>query len=58
MRPRARSDGLTDIGTLEAGKRCDLAIWNVESLEELVYRIGFNPLHQRVYGGVPDGAQH
>jgi imidazolonepropionase len=45
--------GLGDeIGTLEAGKACDLAIWDVESPAELVYRIGFNPLHARVMGGV------
>ena len=54
-REAARALGrLADLGTLEAGKRCDLAIWSAENLEELVYRIGFNPLHQRVYGGVPD----
>ena len=41
-----------DIGTLEAGKACDLAIWNVERPAELVYRIGFNPLHQRIVNGV------
>jgi imidazolonepropionase len=40
-----------EIGTLEAGKACDLAIWDVESPAELVYRIGFNPLHARVMGG-------
>ncbi len=39
------------IGTLEAGKNCDLAIWNVASPAELVYRIGFNPLHVRVRQG-------
>jgi imidazolonepropionase len=38
-------------GTLEAGKYCDLAIWNVERPAELVYRIGFNPLHARVWRG-------
>ena len=36
-------------GTLEAGKSCDLAIWNIERPAELVYRIGFNPLHQRIW---------
>ena len=41
-----------EIGTIEAGKACDLAIWNVESPAELVYRIGFNPLHARVVAGV------
>ena len=39
------------IGTLEAGKACDLAIWNVTDPAELVYRIGFNPLHMRVKDG-------
>ena len=40
-----------EVGTLEAGKWCDLAIWNVERLAELPYRMGFNPLHQRVWRG-------
>ena len=40
-----------EIGTLEAGKWCDLAIWNVERLAELPYRMGFNPLHSRVWRG-------
>ena len=39
------------IGTIEAGKRCDLAIWNVEELAELVYRMGMNPLHARIWSG-------
>jgi imidazolonepropionase len=38
-------------GSLEAGKDCDLAIWNIERPAELVYRIGFNPLHSRVWQG-------
>ncbi|MGE3064322.1 MAG: imidazolonepropionase [Hyphomicrobiaceae bacterium] len=40
-----------DVGTLEVGKSCDLAIWNVERLAELPYRMGFNPLHARVWRG-------
>ncbi len=40
-----------DIGTIEAGKSCDLAIWNAEAPAELAYRIGFNPLHSRVWRG-------
>jgi imidazolonepropionase len=38
-------------GTLEAGKQCDLAIWNVERPAELVYHLGRNPLHARVWRG-------
>jgi imidazolonepropionase len=51
-RNAARALGLAgEVGTLEAGKRCDLAIWNIERPAELVYRMGFNPLHARVFGG-------
>ncbi len=51
-REAARALGLGgQLGTLTAGKWCDLAIWNVERLSELVYRIGFNPLHARVMRG-------
>jgi imidazolonepropionase len=50
-REAARAIGrLAEIGTLEAGKRCNLAIWSIERPAELVYRIGFNPLHSRVCG--------
>jgi imidazolonepropionase len=50
-RNAARALGLADRGTLEAGKRCDLAIWDVERPAELVYRMGFNPLHARIWSG-------
>ncbi len=40
-----------DVGTLETGKRCDLAIWSIEHPAELTYRMGFNPLHARVWRG-------
>ena len=51
-REGARALGLLNqIGTLEAGKHCDLAIWNIENIAELVYRMGYNPLHARVWSG-------
>lgn len=51
-RQAARALGLQDeTGSLEAGKACDLAIWEIEHLAELVYRMGFNPLHARVWRG-------
>lgn len=43
---------LDSIGTLEVGKQCDLAIWDVERLAELVYRMGFSPLWRRVWRGM------
>ncbi|HSC18730.1 MAG TPA: imidazolonepropionase [Rhizomicrobium sp.] len=50
-RNAARALGRDDIGTLEAGKQCDLAIWDIEEPAELVYRMGFNPLYRRVWRG-------
>ena len=51
-REGARALGLLDeIGTLEIGKWCDLAIWDIERPADLVYRIGFNPLHARIRNG-------
>lgn len=51
-RNAARALGrLSDVGTLDTGKYCDLAIWQVETLAELVYRLGFNPLSHRVWRG-------
>lgn len=45
-------DRLDTIGSLEPGKRADLAIWNIERPAELVYRMGFNPLYSRIFGGI------
>lgn len=52
-RNAARALGLQgEVGTLEPGKRCDLAIWDIERPAELVYRMGFNPLHARIWKGL------
>ncbi|WP_425079658.1 imidazolonepropionase [Ruegeria denitrificans] len=48
----ARALGLADRGQITVGHRADLAVWNVEHPAELAYRIGFNPLHTRIFGGV------
>lgn len=48
-REAARALGLErDIGTLEKGKRAELAVWDVAHPAELAYKIGFNPLHARI----------
>ena len=48
-REAARALGLQgEIGTIAPGKRAELAIWNVTHPSELSYRIGLNPLHQRI----------
>lgn len=51
-REAARALGLLgQTGTLEAGKSADMAIWDIERPAELVYRMGFNPLHARIWRG-------
>jgi len=58
-REAARALGLlADFGTLQAGKWADLCLWNVERPAELVYRMGFNPLHARVRHGRPTRIIH
>jgi len=42
---------LAETGTLETGKSADFTIWDIERPAELVYRIGFNPLHARIFKG-------
>ena len=51
-RNAAAALGLDDCGTIAKGKRADLAVWDVKTPAELSYRIGFNPLHSRIFGGI------
>lgn len=51
-RNAATALGLSDRGTIQQGKRADLCVWNAETPAELSYRIGFNPLKMRIFGGV------
>ena len=50
-RNAAQALGVSDTGTLEVGKRADIAIWNAKHPAELSYRIGFNALKKRLFGG-------
>ncbi|WP_298822006.1 imidazolonepropionase [uncultured Roseibium sp.] len=50
-REAARALNLEDQGCLKAGMRADLAIWDVDHPAELSYRIGFNSLQKRIFGG-------
>jgi len=47
----ARALGLTDADTIKTGNRADLAVWDIKHPAELAYRIGFNPLHSRIFSG-------
>lgn len=47
----ARALGLDDCGMIRPGLRADLAVWDIRHPAELAYRIGFNPLHSRIFGG-------
>ena len=51
-RHAAQALGLRDRGLICEGYRADLAVWNVQDPAELAYRIGLNPLHQRIFRGV------
>ena len=48
-REAARALGLADAGRIAPGLRAELAIWDVRHPAELAYRIGFNPLAERVF---------
>jgi imidazolonepropionase len=50
-RNAAKALGLADRGIIAAGNRADLAVWNASHPAELAYRIGFNPIHKRMFKG-------
>jgi imidazolonepropionase len=53
-RHAAQALGLhASVGTIEVGKWCDLAIWNVGQPAELVHNLGARPLHRRFWHGQP-----
>lgn len=53
----ARALGLADDrGTIEVGKRADLAFWDIEQPAELCYWFGVNPCAGSVRHGVHEGA--
>jgi imidazolonepropionase len=47
----AKALGIEDVGKVVPGMRADLVVWNVDHPAELSYRIGYNPLEQRIFGG-------
>jgi imidazolonepropionase len=51
-RQAARALGvLNDVGTIEVGKKADLAIWRIERPAELCYGLGANPCVAVMYRG-------
>ena len=48
----ARALGLSDRGTIAAGQRADLAVWDAEHPRELAYRFGHNPCRRVIFAGV------
>lgn len=51
-REAARALGMErEVGTLQAGKRADFVVWDIDHPAELVYRIGARPLHVRIWRG-------
>lgn len=50
-RNAARALGLDDCGEIRPGLRADLAVWDVEEPAELAYRMGANPLAERLFAG-------
>ena len=52
-RHAARALGLSDRGTLAAGQRADIVLWDVQEPAELCYAIGARPRLQTLVAGVP-----
>ncbi|WP_108815758.1 imidazolonepropionase [Loktanella sp. Alg231-35] len=50
-RHAAQALGATDRGSIKPGALADLCIWDAAHPAELSYRIGFNPLHSRIFQG-------
>lgn len=42
---------LDNLGQIKSGMIADLAIWDLEHPSEFSYRIGFNALYKRIFGG-------
>ena len=47
----AKALGVEDRGRIVSGMRADLCVWDIAHPAELAYRIGFNPLHARIFAG-------
>ena len=47
----AKALGVEDRGRIVPGMRADLCVWDIAHPAELAYRIGFNPLHARIFAG-------
>ncbi|MEO0380173.1 MAG: imidazolonepropionase [Pseudomonadota bacterium] len=47
----AKALGIENRGRIVPGAQADLCVWDVEHPAELAYRIGFNPLHSRIFRG-------
>ncbi len=50
-RHAAQALGQTDRGTIRPDALADLCVWDAAHPAELSYRIGFNPLHSRIFQG-------
>lgn len=50
-RGAAAACGLDDRAVLRPGAQADIVVWNVTSLEEMVYRIGWNPVRRVIKRG-------